>query len=116
MANTQRVLSLSRNYAYKPYNPITSLQVNGLPEELRLCRVMKNALLRRKTRRPYKQPPTATTWQPTWLFSVAVLVALYACQLCLILICQEFTTHQHLLSRVGSRESGVGSDCVREYK
>ena len=25
MANTQRVLSLSRNYAYKPHNPITSL-------------------------------------------------------------------------------------------
>ena len=58
---------------------------------------MKNALLRRKTRRktgrPHKQPSPATTWQPTWLFSVAVLVALCAC---LILNCQEFTTHQHL--------------------
>ena len=96
MANTQRVLSLSRNYAYKPHNPITSLQVMG-PEELRLCRVMKNALLRRKTRRktgrPHKQPSPATTWQPTWLLSVAALVALCVC---LILNCQEFTTHQHL--------------------
>jgi hypothetical protein len=52
---------------------------------------MKNALLRRKTRRPHNQPSSATTWLPTWLLSVVVAIVLYE-----LLIRQEFITHRHL--------------------
>ena len=52
---------------------------------------MKNALLRRKTRRPHNQPSSATTWQSTWL-----LLAVVAIALCELLNRQEFITHRHL--------------------
>ena len=61
------------------------------PVVLRLCRVMKNALLRRKTRRPHNQPSSATTWQSTWL-----PLAVVAIVLCELLNRQEFITHRHL--------------------
>ena len=57
-------------------------------QQLRLCQLMKNALLRRKTRRPHNQPSSATTWQSTWL-----LLAVVATALC---VRQEFITHRHL--------------------
>ena len=36
MANTQLVLSMSRNYTYKPHNPFTSDRL-WVSDELRLC-------------------------------------------------------------------------------